>query len=248
LRLLAHHFFNKRVGRFMAPEEIIISVNETDSVSGLVYHAPDDVRQGATLVLGHGAGGNQSAGFMVLFASRLAVRGIDAATFNFVYTEKKRKIPDRTDKLESCYRAVIAALQSRAELAKNSLFIGGKSMGGRIASHLASQGVDGLSGCVFLGYPLHPPGNPDRLRAAHLSTITVPLLFVQGSKDTFGTPEELRPILAGLTAPSTLEVIEGGDHSFKVPKKGGPTQDEIYNRVIDRIVDWMTSIGLTGIR
>src|SRR5262249_23013534 len=107
-----------------------------------------------------------------------------------------------------------------------------KSMGGRIASQIAagdpgaSPGMAEVAGLVFLGYPLHPPGKPEQLRSRHLPAISVPMLFVQGARDAFGTPEELRPILAKLEAPAELLVIEEGDHSLKVPKAGGLTQAE----------------------
>jgi uncharacterized protein len=97
--------------------------------------------------------------------------------------------------------------------------VGGKSMGGRIASQVAGANGDDIAGLVFLGYPLHPPGRPDILRTKHLPDIDAPMLFVQGSRDAFGTPDELTPIIRNLTAPAELCVVEGGDHSFKVPKK-----------------------------
>src|SRR5438552_18959469 len=115
------------------------------------------------------------------FALGLAARGIDSMTFNFLYTEQKRKLPDSKERLESCYRAVIDAALKHAKLKKNRLVIGGKSMGGRIASQVAAAEGDRVAGLVFLGYPLHPPGRPDKLRYAHLKEIKRPMLFVQGS-------------------------------------------------------------------
>jgi predicted alpha/beta-hydrolase family hydrolase len=143
-----------------------------------------------TLVLAHGAGAGQSSPFMVRFAGGLASRGLDVLTFNFLYTEQRRRVPDRTAKLEACYRAAIEAARSDGPFGRNALFVGGKSMGGRIASHLAAAETDAapcaIQGVILLGYPLHPPGKPDQLRAAHLTHIRVPLLFVQGSRDPFG--------------------------------------------------------------
>jgi predicted alpha/beta-hydrolase family hydrolase len=119
------------------------------------------------------------------------------------------------------------------------LAIGGKSMGGRIASQVAAAGVGDLAALVLLGYPLHPPGRPDRLRVSHLTQITAPMLFVQGSRDAFGTPEELQPIIAPLEAPADLHVVEGGDHSFKVPKRSGVQQQDVYGGIQDRIATWL---------
>ena len=121
-----------------------------------------------------------------------AGRGLDVLTFNFLYTEQRRRAPDRTEALDACYRAAVGA--ARRHFARDRVFIGGKSMGGRIASQVAAQGVEGvesLSGLVFLGYPLHPPGKPEQRRDAHLPAIAQPMLFVQGSKDAFGTAAEL---------------------------------------------------------
>ena len=167
------------------------------------------MRKGITLILGHGAGAPQRSAFMVAFANELAERGVDVVTFNFLYTEQRRRVPDRNDRLEQCYRAVIDTVRERGA---PRLAIGGKSMGGRIASQVAAAAAIDLAGLVFLGYPLHPPGKPDQLRYKHLPAIRAPMLFVQGSRDAFGTPDELRPILHELAVPTELFEIEGGDH------------------------------------
>jgi len=124
----------------------------------------------------------------------------------------------------------------------HELAIGGKSMGGRIASQVAASGVGDLAGLVFLGYPLHPPGRPDRLRAKHLPDIKAPMLFVQGSRDTFGTPDELRPIIAPLEPPADLYVVEDGDHSFKVRTRAGVGQQDIYRAIQDHIAAWLREV------
>jgi predicted alpha/beta-hydrolase family hydrolase len=193
------------------------------------------------LVLGHGAGANQTSSFIVAFATTLAARGITVVTFNFLYSEYRRRVPDPSSKLEACYRAVIEAVRSRAAYKPGKLAIGGKSMGGRIASQVAAGDVGELAGLVFLGYPLHPPGRIDRLRAAHLRDVRAPMLFVQGSRDAFGTPDELRPILGPLNPPVDLYVVEGGDHSFKIPKSRGISQKDVYQAIQDRIEIWLRS-------
>ena len=208
-------------------------------MTALVYSPPEPSRRAATLILAHGAGAPQSSAFMVDFARGLARRGCQAVTFNFPYTEQGRRLPDRAPTLEACFRDVIAAIRARADLGTGPLVIGGKSMGGRIASHLAAQGLADLAGLVALGYPLHPPGRPEQLRALHLARIRQPMLIVQGSRDAFGTPEELRPALVPLGATATLQVVEGGDHSFKVPKRGPITQEEVFERVQDEISRWI---------
>jgi predicted alpha/beta-hydrolase family hydrolase len=220
-------------------ERITIEVNDTESTSATLYRAARKGRAGITLILGHGAGTGQHSLFLVSFANALAERGLDVLTFNFLYTEQGKKLPDRTDKLELCYRKVIDGVRKHKPLVKNGLAIGGKSMGGRIASQVAAAGVGELVGLVFLGYPLHPPGKPDQLRSKHLPLIKAPMLFVQGSKDVFGTTDELRPIAKKLKA--RIFEIKGGDHSFKVPKSTGISQGDVYAMIQDEIAAWLKS-------
>ena len=231
------------------PEELKVVVGERDSVTALLYPAAKKERAGITVLLGHGAGANQLSGFMREFANALAARGFDAMTFNFIYMEQGRRVPDQKPKLESCYRAVIAAALSHKKLKNNRLVIGGKSMGGRIASQVVASAtendevlVESISGLVFLGYPLHPPGNPEKLRAEHLKNIRAPMLFVQGSRDSLGAADEIRQIIKQLRLPATLFTIEGGDHSFKVPKSSGLTQAQVYESVLDEMARWMLSL------
>ena len=229
------------------PESFRVAVSPSDYVTAIMYRAASHGSGAPVLILAHGAGADQSSGFMVHVATALAARGVDTVTFNFLYTEQGRRVPDKNDKLESCWRAVIAAVRSRTqaeEEAGRKLVIGGKSMGGRIASQIAASqvataGEDGIAGLVFLGYPLHPPGRPDKLRSEHLGRIRAPMLFVQGSRDAFGTPDELRPHMKLLKAPADLVVIEGGDHSFKVPKKAAMSQAEVDAFVLDEVERWL---------
>ena len=235
----------------MTPENLKVSVNDRHSVTALLYLASKKERKDITLILGHGAGANQLHPFMQVFATGLAARGLDVLTFNFIYMEQGRGVPDPKAKLEACYRAVIAAAQKHSKLKRNQIVIGGKSMGGRIASQVAAaiheQPIDvsgaavSIAGLVFLGYPLHPPGNPEKLRDAHLDQIRAPMLFVQGSRDAFGTKDEIRAVIKRLKLPATLQAIEGGDHSLKVPKSAGLTQAQVYESAMDKIVSWVGS-------
>ena len=230
------------------PGQISVEVLPNRSVTARFYPAAAHGRAGVTLILGPGAGAGQTSAFIVEFATGLAARGIDAVTFNFLYGEQGRRIPDPNDRLEACYRAVIAAVRPQMMSSADRLVIGGKSMGGRIASQVAAAGIADLAGLVFLGYPLHPPGRPDRLRAAHLPDIKVPMLFVQGARDAFGTPEELRPIMSRLEPSPDLYVVADGDHSFKVPKRVGVTQKDIHNAVQDHVAAWLHKTALSGQR
>lgn len=188
------------------------------------------------LVLAHGAGNDLNSSFMAHMAGGLADAGIDVCRFNFLYAERGRRTPDRTAVLEETYRAVLES--ARAARPGARLFIGGKSMGGRIASHLAAAGepVDGL---VFLGYPLHPPGKPERRRVEHLGGIRVPMLFVEGTRDPFCPLETLEKVLADLVAETTVAVIDDGDHSFKVRKSSGRSTEEAWGEAVSAVADWM---------
>lgn len=230
-------------------EKLTVTVNENESVTALLYAAAKQVRAGLTAVLGHGAGASQDSGFMRMFAGGLASRGLDVMTFNFVYMEQGRSVPDQKHKLESCFRAVIATAVKHRKLKNNRLLIGGKSMGGRIASQVAAEAspekaplAEQINGLVFLGYPLHPPGNPAKLRVDHLEHIRKPMLFVQGTRDALGTPDEIEPFVKGLRPAAKIHAIEGGDHSFKAPKKFGMPQEQIYETAMDEIVRWAESI------
>jgi predicted alpha/beta-hydrolase family hydrolase len=219
-------------------EQLAIAIASGQKVSATVYPATKREQAGITLILGHGAGAGQTSGFMVSFATALSARGIETVTFNFPYMEQGRRLPDSKDKLEGCYRAVIETIAHRMR-GHGRLAIGGKSMGGRIASQVAAGDVPDVAGLVLLGYPLHPPGKADQLRVKHLPDIKAPMLFVQGARDTFGTPDELQPIIKKLKVPAELFEVAGGDHSFKVLKSAGVAQEDVYKAVLDRIDQWL---------
>lgn len=216
----------------------------TLSALGATMYPAEDGEPRALLVLAHGAGAGQTHPFMVATARGLARRGVDVVTFDFPYMAKRRGAPDRPPVLEASFRRAIDA--ARAWSRSPRMFIGGKSMGGRIATHLGAQAgnaeaapdgrIDGLDGIVALGYPLHPPGKPDQPRIAHLPDIAVPVLIVQGERDAFGTPAELEPVVRTMRARVTLHVVAGADHSLSVRGKKGAA---IHDDVLDVIRRWM---------
>ena len=223
--------------------ELAVPVGPGAATTALVYPAGPSA-SGAALILGHGAGAGQRSPFLVSFALALGEFGLDVVTFNFLYTEQKRRLPDRGPLLESCYRAVIDTVQREVPSAGRSLFIGGKSMGGRIATQVAAtDSTLAIRGLVLLGYPLHPPGRPAQRRDAHLPDIGRPMLFVQGSRDAFGTPAELGPVLDGLSPRPTLRVVEGGDHSFKLPGRDADKQNAMYRDVQQTIAGWVKGLA-----
>jgi predicted alpha/beta-hydrolase family hydrolase len=192
----------------------------------------------AGLVLAHGAGAGQLSSFMVDAARGFATRGVSTATFDFPYVTAGRKVPDRTPVLEQAWRDAIDA--ARSQLGTLPLFIGGKSMGGRIATHVAAQKTVGrLNGVLLLGYPLHPPGRPEQRRDAHLPDVAEPMLFIQGERDAFGGTDEISALLPRLQR-ATLHGITGGDHSFRVPGGKGK-QPEVFDTVLNVAAEWMRS-------
>ena len=206
-----------------------------DTTSAVVYRATG---ARAVLVLGHGAGAPQTHPWMVRMASAIAARGLDVVTFNFLYADARRRVPDKNPVLEATWRAAVDAVRARDDLAHGRLFLGGKSMGGRIATQVAAdpEGLGELAGLVLLGYPLHPPGRPDKLRVAHLGRVQAPMLFVQGTRDAFGSPAELAPFVDPLASRGTrIFPVESGDHSLVPLKSTGLGLEQVLARVADEI-------------
>jgi predicted alpha/beta-hydrolase family hydrolase len=229
-----------------SPSELRIALETGAATTALVYPSAD-TGIGAALILGHGAGAGQRSSFMVETARALSALGLDLITFNFLYAEQRRRIPDRAPVLEACYRSVIAAVRREIISPHQHLFIGGKSMGGRIATEVgASDGDLPISGLVLLGYPLHPPGRPQQRRDKHLPAIHHPMLFVQGARDAFGTPAELGPVLNGLPVRPTLHVVPGGDHSFKVAGVDAARRAAMTDEIYRTVVDWIKSVTGTS--
>jgi uncharacterized protein len=200
---------------------------------------PSD-RAVAVLVLAHGAGGGQQSRFMVEAANAFAARRITTATFDFPYMAQGRSVPDKGPVLEAHWRDVIDAARRHPAFAGLPLFIGGKSMGGRIASQVAAQDVGGITGLVYLGYPLHPPGRPEQRRDRHLPEIAEPMLFVQGTRDQFGTADEIRELLPRLNPRATLFEVPDGDHSFKVRVSvTGKRSEAVLTEVFDAVASYV---------
>lgn len=181
-----------------------------------------------TLVLAHGAGAGQAHPWMRHMAAGLEARGIRVVTFDFPYMADGRKLPDKAPVLEAAF---IKVWEDAARSADGPVFAAGKSMGGRIASMVAArQGfAPAPAGLIFFGYPLHPPGKPDQRRDTHLPEISVPVLFMHGTRDPFGTPDEMTGLVAGLPL-ATLHLVDKGDHSL-ITRRGQPPADDLLDRV-----------------
>ncbi len=188
------------------------------------------------VILAHGAGGNLHSAFLVEMSRGLAARGMASLRFNFPYTENRRRIPDPAATLEACYQAVV---RRGAELFPGGLLLGGKSMGGRIASQMVAHLQDEaplIRGLIFLGYPLHPPGKQHQLRDQHLYGLGVPMLFIEGTRDTFADQALLQGVLDRLGDRARVHWIEGGDHSFKVR---GRQPAEVHQEILEAMANFM---------
>ena len=188
---------------------VTISVGES-SLSG-AYARPED--PAATLVVAHGAGAGMEHPFLAGFSRALNELGIATLRFNFPYREAGRKFPDRPPAAIAAWRAAMA--QAAARSGGEPVWAGGKSFGGRMASMAVAEGMP-AAGLVYLGYPLHPPGKPEKVRDEHLYGLALPMLFLQGTRDPFATPELLEAVVARIGPSASLEWVDGGGHTFEV--------------------------------
>lgn len=228
----------------MQSEDLSIAVPDAgvDSVSARL-DLPDEDRGRSILLLAHGAGAPMDSGFMQAAAEGLAERGFPVLRFNYAYQERaaregKRRPPDRKPRLLDTHRAALAALRER--FGERRLLLAGKSMGGRMSTYLAAEGDD-CAGLVLFGYPLHPPGKPEKLRSEHFAAVAQPALFLQGTRDALCDLELLRRELEPFGGQTTVQVIEDADHDFGVLKRTGRTQDEVRRDLWDHVEAWERS-------
>lgn len=204
---------------------------EGGTVTAAWHGTPGDT----LLALTHGAGGTLDTPSLVAYAEAMAARGTYVVRFNLPYVEAGRKTPGPQARDEACWRDVATSLRGRAP----RLLLGGRSYGGRMASHVVADGVS-CEGLVLLAYPLHPPGKPESLRTAHLERIMQPMLFLQGTRDPFADPALLTRTLALLPG-ATRHRLDGGDHGHKV---AGRTVADVAAELADATVEWMqTAVG-----
>ncbi len=192
---------------------------------------------GRVVIIAHGAGGDMRSRFIAYLHDQLARSGCLAVKFNFPYAEEGRKAPDRTPLLEQTWRAVLGRVRSDPRCGGVPVYLAGKSLGGRIASHVA--GDVAAAGLIFFGFPLHPPGRRETLRAAHLFALTAPMLFIQGTRDPLCDLALLKTVLVRLKAQYRLHLVEQGDHSFKVPKRVRRSEASVWEEMVTMANDWM---------
>ena len=206
--------------------------------NGDVTIAFDGPRTADTLLLlAPGAGANMHSDFLSFVADGLASEGVRVCRFNFVYSELGRKAPDRQPILENTYRAVAEHVRKGWS---GRVILSGKSMGGRIASHVVAEGYD-VDGLIFFGYPMHPPGRPEKLRDEHLYQVKPPMLFIEGTRDPFCPLKTLERVRKKLPGHSDLAVIEDGDHSFKVRKASGRSTTDAWTEVVGLAAEWIAN-------
>jgi uncharacterized protein len=209
--------------------------------TSIVCAIPPKIREPSTcLIIAHGAGGPMHTPFIRYFHTELAKRGFLTVKFNFPYMEARRRVPDRREILEESYRTIVdQAKNGKHKPAR--MFIGGKSMGGRIASQIAANGVD-VNGLFFLGYPLHPIGKTDQLRDEHLYRIKKPMLFVSGTRDSFARQDLLEKVVSKLGSNAQIHWIQNGDHSFKTPDAKTGSTDTMREALVS-LGDWLQTIA-----
>ena len=194
------------------------------------------------LVLGHGAGAGMNHTFMEKLAAELANAGIATLRYQFPYMEGRRRVPDKPAVLLSTVAAAMRLAQETAP--ELPLLAGGKSMGGRMTSQAAAENLlDSVKGLVFFGFPLHPPNRPATKRADHLAKVSVPMLFLQGTRDTLADLTLLRPVCAKLGSSATLHIIPEADHSFHVLKRSGKTDAEVITELAQTTAAWATKLN-----
>jgi predicted alpha/beta-hydrolase family hydrolase len=210
-----------------------VRVGDRETTAAL--DAAKEGKTDAVFVCAHGAGGQMADRSMLELGQLYAELGVNVVRFNFLYREKGSGGPDPMPRLKECFGAVVAS--ARELLKPDVVIIGGRSMGGRAASMLAAEGF-ACDRVLLLAYPLHPPGQPEKLRDEHLSSIKVPVLCFNGTRDSFCTVELMNNVVSRLGRKFTMHWIEGADHGFKVPKSSGRSHGDVLNEVAETSRKW----------
>jgi predicted alpha/beta-hydrolase family hydrolase len=229
----------KEVGTLKC-ESVRIPIDGDTSVSADLDR-PDGWQpgRGTAVILAHGAANNKDNPLLVAVGRAMAETGILTLRFNFPYADRGKSSPDGQNRLEATWLGVIDWMRSGADGQPHRLVGAGKSMGGRVASQLAADGRLAVDGLIFLGYPLHAPGRKDKLRDAHLPRIKIPMLFLSGTRDALCDLDHLRPVLARLDPHPELVVIDGGNHSFELPKNRAGEQGRCHAEIAAHCLRWL---------
>lgn len=222
------------------PRNIAVDDDVTVSSEWAIPHKYD---RGVGIVIAHGAGNDMRNPLLSYVHRRMADAGVLAVKFNFPYMQRGRRLPDPPARLIRTWRAVVERIASDRDLSPLRLVLSGKSLGGRMASMAVAQGLP-AHGLVFFGYPLHPPKRLDKLRTGHLEAVHIPMLFIQGTRDALCDLERLRrEVIDKHPDLASLHVVDGADHSFKVPKKLRRSEQSVYQEVADASMRWIDGKG-----
>ena len=224
----------------MTNTRILIPVGGEERVSAVIA-VPERYgeRKKTGIIISHGAGNDMDNPMIVFLAEGLAEAGYLTLRFNFPYREKGRKKPDPQHELVSTWQSVYRYLKENSEFKPDKIIATGKSMGGRVAAQMSADGLLKPERLVFFGYPLHAPGKKDQPRDAHLYQIKIPMLFFAGTRDPFCDLATMKEVLGRLDASWDLETIDGGDHSFDLPKSAETSQQEVYDRILSKTIEWL---------
>ncbi len=223
----------------MRNETVAIPITETEKISGIVSIPGSRAKTG--IILAHGAGNDMNHPLLQFIAEGLADAGYIALRYNFLYQDKGKKAPDHQDLLYLAWQGAFRFLMEHPEYRPEQIVAAGKSMGGRIASQMIAEKKLPVERLILLGYPLHPPGKKDKIRDRHLYEISLPMLFFAGTRDQLCDIDLLKGVLSRIKAKWELEVIEGGDHSFNVPKSYSIHETEVYEQILCRTLEWLTA-------
>jgi predicted alpha/beta-hydrolase family hydrolase len=225
--------------KIASAQKLDIPVGDAGAVSALLDRPP---KARGCFVFAHGAGAGMTHPFMETVASGLAERGIATLRYQFPYMEKGSKRPDPPPIAQAAVRAAVAEAGRRCP--GLPLIAGGKSFGGRMTSQAqAIAPLDGVHGLAFLGFPLHPAGKPSSDRAKHLADVKIPMLFVQGTRDSLAELKLLEPVVKKLGPTATLHRVEGADHSFHVPVRSGRNDREVMTEILDAFAAWVGKVA-----
>jgi predicted alpha/beta-hydrolase family hydrolase len=195
------------------------------------------------VIIAHGAANDMNSSLIVAVADGLASAGYTTLRFNFPYKEKGKKSPDTEPTLIRTWQSAVSHILNNERLPVDRVVAAGKSMGGRIASQMVAADQMDVEALIFLGYPLHAPDRTDKLRDSHLYEIKKPMLFFAGTRDPLCTMEKLREVLHRLLDQCDLEIVEGGDHSFKLPRSSSRSADLVHRQIVEKCIQWLDPIA-----
>jgi len=224
----------------MTSQKLIIPIDDNESTSGILCF-PEGYKKENTIgiIIAHGAANSMEDALIVSIAEGLAKTGFLTLRFNFLYREKGKDSIDSQSTLVKTWVSVYNFFKEHSEFAPKQIIATGKSLGGRVLSQIVADEKISPRGIIFYGYPLHAPGKKDKIRDSHLYLIKTPMFFIEGTRDPFCDLDLLDNVLNKLNAPWNLEKIQNGDHSYKMPKSEAHKQQDIYNYIVDKSVEWL---------